>query len=109
MIAGVINQTICTANKFLFKEVVLNTYGVDCTKGLWKTHMSGYLLMTLNYSTCDNAYAVVCAIAESTNDLVTEKICVDVKSIAALICAGSVTDIPLVRPQCNTITIEELN
>ncbi len=109
MIVGVINQTVCTANKFLFKEVILSTYGVDCAKDLWKPYLAGYLLMTLDYSTCDNAYDITCAIAARTNDLVTEKICVDAKAIAAITCSGVVIDNPIAVPQCATVTIEELN
>jgi hypothetical protein len=90
MIAGVINQTICTAHKHLFKEVNLVRYGVQCDLGLWKPYLKSYLLQSIYDSSCAEAYAITCEIAELSKNLITEKVCAST-GFVDLNCAGTIT------------------
>ncbi len=93
MIAGVINQTICTAYSHLHKEVSLTKYGVDCKKDLWKPYMVSYLLQSIEYSTCDEAYTISCKIDSLNKNLVTDKICKNESSFTDLTCGAVVVDL----------------
>jgi hypothetical protein len=90
MIAGVINQTICTVHKHLFKEVNLLRYGVDCELGLWKPYLKSYLLQSIYDSSCTEAYSVICEINKLSVNLITEKVCAST-AFAALDCGGTLT------------------
>lgn len=90
MIAGVINQTICTAHKHLFKEVNLVRYGVQCELGLWRPYLKSYLLQSIYDSSCTEAYAITCEIADLSKNLITEKVCAST-GFVDLNCAGTIT------------------
>ena len=90
MIAGVINQTICTAHKLLFKEVNLVRYGVQCELGLWKPYLKSFLLQSIYDSSCTEAYAITCEIADLSKNLITEKVCASTEFVD-LNCAGTIT------------------
>jgi hypothetical protein len=94
MIAGVINQTICTAHKHLFKEVNLLRYGVECELGLWKPYLKSYLLQSIYDSSCAEAYAVTCEINKLSTNLVTEKVCASSTGFVNSLCDGVITLIP---------------
>lgn len=91
MIAGVINQTICTAHKHLFKEVNLMRYGVECELGLWKPYLKSYLLQSIYDSSCTEAYAMSCEITNLSKNLITEKVCASTTGFVDLNCAGTIT------------------
>lgn len=109
MIAGVINQTICTAHAHLHKEVALTKYGVDCKKDLWKPYMVSYLLQNLSYSSCEEAYAIQCAIDKLNKNLVTAIVCVSTSSFTDKNCTGVITDILPMPTICNQAVIQEIN
>ena len=91
MIAGVINQTICTAHKHLFKEVNLLRYGVECELGLWKPYLKSYLLQSIYESSCAKAYEVTCEINKLSINLVTEKVCASSTGFVSNTCNGTIT------------------
>lgn len=109
MIAGVINQTICTAHAHLHKEVALTKYGVECKKDLWKPYMASYLLQTLSYSTCDEAYVLECVIDKLNKNLVTTIICSSATDFADITCAITLTQLAVATPICTKATIQEIN
>lgn len=110
MIAGVINQTICTAFVLLHKEAALIRYGVECKKNLWKPFLTSYLLQTLDYETCKESYAINCTVQELSKDLVTEVICTKPSDFTALTCSISISDVTPVLVLCKSkATIQQLN
>ena len=109
MIAGVINQTICTAHTHLHKEVALTKYGVECKKDLWKPYMVSYLLQTLSYSTCDEAYAIQCAVDKLNKNLVTTIVCASLTDFTDVTCAVTLTQAATVTITCTQATIQEIN
>ena len=109
MIAGVINQTICTAHAHLHKEIALTKYGVDCKKDLWKPYMASYLLQSLAYSTCDEAYTIKCAIDKLNKNLVTTIVCVSTTSFTDVDCALTLTETAVAVTTCTQATIQEIN
>lgn len=110
MIAGVINQTICTAHKHLFKEVNLLRYGVDCELGLWKPYLKSYLLQSIYDSSCTEAYSILCEINKLSVNLITEKVCNPTTGFIDLNCAGTITlnSVTTVEP-CREGTIVLIN
>lgn len=91
MIAGVINQTICTAHKHLFKEVNLMRYGVECELGLWKPYFKSYLLQSIYDSFCAEAYAITCEVTNLSKNLITEKVCASTVGFVNSTCNGTIT------------------
>lgn len=91
MIAGVINQTICTAHKHLFKEISLMRYGVECDSEVWKPYLKSYLLQSIYDSSCTEAYAISCEITKLSKNLVTEKVCASSTGFAEKTCNGAIT------------------
>ena len=110
MIAGVINQTICTAHKHLVKEINLIRYGVECEEGLWKPYLKSYLLQTVYDSSCTEAYAITCEITRLSKNLITEKVCASTTGFIDLDCGGTITltVTDIVEP-CREGTIVYLN
>ena len=101
MIAGVINQTICTAHKHLFKEVSLLSYGVDCDRGLWKPFLKSYLLQTVYDSSCEGSYSIYCDYTSINKNLVTEKVCKSQSLFTDRVCSSiTLTDLPLPSTIC---------
>jgi hypothetical protein len=110
MIADVINQTICTAHKHLFKEVNLLRYGVDCELGLWKPYLKSYLLQSVYDSSCTEAYSILCEIDKLSINLVTEKVCASATTFTALDCSGTITlDSTVAVEPCREGTIVLIN
>lgn len=109
MIAGVINQTICTAHRHLFKEVNLLRYGVECELGVWKPYLKSYLLQTIYDSSCAEAYPIICEINKLSTNLVTQKVCAST-AFADLNCGGTITldSVVTVEP-CREGTIVLIN
>lgn len=100
MIADVINQTICTAYAHLHKEVALTNYGVDCKKDLWKPYLVSYLLQSIDYNSCAEAYSIECTINSINKNLVTDVICADVSSFADVTCSIAIADVTPARSTC---------
>lgn len=109
MIAGVINQTICTAHAHLHKEIALTKYGVECKKDLWKPYMTSYLLQLLSYDTCTEAYTIACVIPTLNKNLVTEIVCASATSFTDLTCTGVITELAQSVTTCSQASIQELN
>lgn len=109
MIAGVINQTICTAHYHLHKEVALTKYGVECQKGNWKAFMASYFLQLLDYDTCEEAYTIECAFNALNKNLVTAKVCFSPTAFTDMICSGTVTQLTTTVTSCSQASIQELN
>lgn len=91
MIVGVINQTICTTHKHLFKEVNLKRYGVECELGLWKPYLKSYLLQSIYDSSCTEAYTILCEVNNLSKNLITEKVCATSTGFVDINCGGTIT------------------
>lgn len=90
MIAGVINQTICTAHKHLFREISLMRYGVECEEGLWKPYLKSYLLQSMYDSSCTESYTISCEITKLSKNLVIEKVCASSTGFTEKTCSGAI-------------------